>query len=125
MINRFPHPTSTYNSDPEPRSRPREPENRSADRAGELIIHRPRTCTAGSWRRFRIELDGHHVANLAYGDTVRIPTYDGPHQLSARCRPLIGTHRTIELAAFETLRLHIHVGTLDQIEICLPNGRAL
>jgi hypothetical protein len=90
---------------------------RSAELAGELIVHRPPTWSPGVARRIRIYLDGRRVADLAYGATVRICAYDGRHQLRARCRPLSTAELIIDLAPCQTLRLVIYVGTLGDLRI--------
>jgi len=77
---------------------------RSAERAGELIVHRPPIWSPGVARRIRIYLDGRRVADLAHGATVRICAYDGQHRLRARCRPLSTAELVVDLAPCETLR---------------------
>jgi len=68
-------------------------------------------------RRIRIYLDGHRVADLAYGATVRICAYDGQHELRPRCRPLSTAEVVVDLAPYQTLRLVILVGTSGELRI--------
>lgn len=90
-----------------------------SERAGELILHRPRLPTAGAIRRIHVYLDDHHLVDLAQGDTARVVTAEGPHLLRARCRPLISGTYPFILAARQTLHAEIYIGALDEVEIHL------
>ena len=91
----------------------------SAERAGELILHRPRTPTSGAGRRVHVFLDDQQIADLELGGTARVPTMEGPHLLRARCLPLIGAELPFVLAPYETLRVKIYVGALEEPSIDL------
>ena len=95
--------------------------------AGELILHRPKTMTAGAARRIHVYRDDVRIANLGLGATARVPTDQGPHLLRARCVPLISANFPIILAANETLRVLVFVDAMEQLEIQLdeePNPRS-
>jgi hypothetical protein len=91
----------------------------SAERAGELILHRPHTLTPGAGRRVHVFLDDRQIADLELGGTARVPAVEGPHLLRARCLPLIGAELPFVLAPYETLRVKIYVGALEELSIDL------
>ena len=95
----------------------------SAEQAGELIICRPRTWSAGAGRRFRVELDGRPVADLETGHTARVPVCPGRHELRVRCRPICAATLSVDLAAYQTLRLTTYVTALEELEIRVDDRR--
>ena len=94
----------------------------SAERAGELILHRPQAMTPGAARRIHVFLDDQQIADLELGGTERVPAIEGPHLLRARCLPLIGAELPFVLAPSETLRVQIYVGALEELSIDLDCG---
>jgi len=94
----------------------------SAERAGELIVHRPHTMTSGAARRIHVYLDDQQIADLARGGTANVPTDAGPHLLRARCLPLVSAELPFVLADYETLRVLIYVGVLEELEIQLDEN---
>jgi hypothetical protein len=94
----------------------------SAERAGVLILHRPQTLTPGAARRIHVFLDDQQIADLEMGGTARVPSNEGPHLLRARCLPLIGAELPFVLAPYETLRVNIYVGALEELSIDLDCG---
>lgn len=95
----------------------------SAEQAGELLISRPRTWSAGAGRRFRVELDGRRVADLETGCAARVPVCPGRHVLRVRCRPISAATLSVDLAAHQTLRLMTYVTALEEIEIRVDDRR--
>jgi hypothetical protein len=91
-------------------------EQRSGERAGQLIIHRPRLWSTGAGRRIRLDLDGRRIGNLSSGGTLRVPVCEGSHSLWAR-RPLIAARLPLDLAAHQTLRLMVYVDAFDELQI--------
>jgi hypothetical protein len=106
------------------RYQPGHPATGGGERAGEFIITRPRSWSRGSIRRFRLELDGRHITELAFGATIRVPAAQGHHELHVRCWPLGSAHLAVELAPHQILRLAIYVGALDQLVIAPDDHRA-
>jgi hypothetical protein len=87
------------------------------ERAGQLVLHRPRSLATGLARRIHICLDDDQVADLDNGGTACVPASAGPHMLRARCLPLCGAELPFILADRETLHAQIYVGTLEDVLI--------
>ena len=95
----------------------------SAEQAAELLICRPRTWSAGAGRRFRVELDGRRIADLETGCAARVPVCPGRHELRVRCRPISTATFSVDLAAYQTVRLMTYVTALEELEIHVDDRR--
>lgn len=89
----------------------------SAERAGELIIHRPQVRAGGGARAFKIHLDGRRVAALAEDATVCVPATDGHHEVEVRCWPHARVRLAIDLAPHQIVRLQTLLSPLRELEI--------
>jgi len=88
-----------------------------ANNAGAVVVHRPVTMTAGAVRHIKVYLDDHLVADLARGDSIRVPAGPGPHLLQARCTPLIPSSVPVILEPGEVLHARVCVTPLDELDI--------
>ena len=99
-------------------------ERLATGQAGEVIVSRPAMCSAGSGRRFRVEVDGKDVADLEHGHAVRLWLAAGEHAIRARCWPMRSATLIFEVLPQHTVRVVTSLSALREVEVSLDDRAA-